>query len=397
MINMKMDKRTIGVVGGGQLCLMMGEAIRDKDLPYELVAVDPTPNCPAYDFLAEQFIGDYKDEKQIQKLAESSDIITFEIELANSRILEKLRKEGMPVHPSPETLRIIQDKYTQAEFLRNHNIPVPNFQKIKGEIDLERMANEDGLPLMIKARKDSYDGRGNFTLRNQKDVKEVLSYFNGKDLMAQEYIPFDVEISVIAARDINGNVITFPVAENIHGLDYNILETTIVPARINRSVISKAKKVAKDAMEALDGRGVFGIEMFVKDGNVLINEIAPRVHNSGHYSIEACNTSQFEQHVRAISGDALGNTDLISNSAVMHNIIGQEGYTGDYQIAFDESVISGTVKVEEGVVIHNYGKHEVKPHRKMGHFTVISLGKESQGDLIRRAEQIKNRIQINKI
>lgn len=387
-------KRTIGVVGGGQLCLMMGEVIKSEDLPYRLIAVDPTPNCPAYPFLDEQIIGDYKNEKKIRKLAESSDIVTFEIELANSQVLAELKEKGMPVHPSPETLKIIQDKYLQADFLREHNIPVPNFQRIEGRTDLEKALREYGLPLMIKARTDSYDGRGNFVLRDQKDIPGVLSYFKGRDLMVQQYIPFDVEVSVISARGVNGDIATFPVGENIHGVDYNILETTIVPARVGKDVVSKAKRVAEKTMEALRGAGVFGIEMLVTNGDVLINEIAPRVHNSGHYTIEACHTSQFEQHIRAIAGEQLGNTHLIYGSAVMHNIIGQEGYTGNYQIMFRDVSVTGTTQVGEGIVIHNYGKHQVKPHRKMGHVTITSRAGESQEALLHRLSSIQNLIKV---
>ncbi|MCL5020477.1 MAG: 5-(carboxyamino)imidazole ribonucleotide synthase [Bacteroidetes bacterium] len=389
-----MQKRTIGVVGGGQLCLMMGEAIRNRDLPYKLIAIDPTPDCPAHPFLEEQVVGDYKDEDQIRRLGERADILTFEIELANSKVLNELSRKGKPVHPSPETLRIIQDKFTQADFLRAHDIPVPDFQKMEGEADLQRVMREYGLPLMVKARKDSYDGRGNFVVRRESDAAQVFSYFNGIELMAQRYIPFDLEVSVISARGIDGQIANFPVGENIHGADYNILKTTIVPARVSESVITRAEKVASDAMEALNGAGVFGIEMFVVKGEVLINEIAPRVHNSGHYTIEACRTSQFEQHLRAIAGNKLGDTGLISGPAVMYNIIGREGQSGSYRILYDGAPVTGTVQVEESVCVHNYGKHEVKPYRKMGHFTVLSLNGETQNELIRRAERIKDKVEI---
>ncbi len=389
-----MAKKTIGVVGGGQLCLMMGEAIREKDLPYRLIAIDPTPDCPAHRFLEEQIVADFKDEDKIRLLAEKSDILTFEIELANSRVLNELSRKGRPVHPSPETLRVIQDKYTQADFLRRHNVPVPDFRKIDEEANIEEAIREYGLPLMIKARKDSYDGRGNFVLREKKQIGEVFPYFNGSELMAQRYIPFDLEVSVISARGINGEISNFPVGENLHGSDYNILKRTIVPARVDENIISKAEKVARDAMEALKGAGVFGIEMFVAKGEVLINEIAPRVHNSGHYTIEACRTSQFEQHIRAIAGEELGDTSLVSGPAVMYNIIGAKGLSGDYRILYDGKPVSGTAKVEEGVYVHNYGKHEVKPYRKMGHFTILSLKGETREELLRRAELIRAKVEI---
>ena len=389
-----MNKGTIGVVGGGQLCLMMGEAIRSKNLPYRLIAVDPTPDCPARPFLEEQIVGDYKDEDQIKRLGESADILTFEIELANSKVLSELSRKGKPVHPSPETLRIIQDKFTQADFLRAHDIPVPDFRTIDGKPDLEKAVKEYGLPLMVKARKDSYDGRGNFVVRKEDEIAEVFTYFNGTELMVQRFIPFDLEVSVISARGLDGEIANFPVGENFHGADYNILKTTIVPARASESVIEKAEKVARDAMEALKGAGVYGIEMFVVNGEVMINEIAPRVHNSGHFTIEACHTSQFEQHLRAIAGDKLGDTGLVSGPTVMYNIIGLEGQSGKYRITYDGKPVIGTARVEEGIYVHNYGKHEVKPYRKMGHFTILSLKGETQDQLIRRAEKIRDKVEI---
>ncbi len=389
-----MDKKTIGVVGGGQLCLMMGEAVRNKNMPYRLIAVDPTPECPAYRVIDEQLVGDFKDERQIKKLADSSDFVTFEIELAGSEVLAELSAKGKPIRPAPETLKIIQDKFTQAEFLRDNELPVPDFRAVEGREEIERAAEEFGLPLMIKARKDSYDGRGNFVLRDPAEIEEVLNIFEGRELMAQRYIHFDLEVSVICARGTNGEIKTFPVGENIHGVDYNILITTIVPARVENYVLAEAKRVAERAMEALKGAGVFGIEALVAGGEVLINEIAPRVHNSGHYTIEACETSQFEQHIRAVAGESLGSTDLVCDSAVMRNIIGPKGYTGDYRMTFDGEPATGTRQVAEGVVVHNYGKHEVKPHRKMGHFTAFSVPGESLEELIARVEEMDKKIKI---
>ncbi|MFW6283633.1 MAG: 5-(carboxyamino)imidazole ribonucleotide synthase [Minisyncoccales bacterium] len=389
-----MDKKTIGVVGGGQLCLMMGEAIKNKKLPYRLIALDPTPICPASKFIDKQIVGDYKDENLIKELAESSDIVTFEIELANSKILSELKEKGKLVYPSPEILRLIQDKYIQADFLRNNKIPVPDFEKISTKNDLENAIEKYGLPIMIKARKDSYDGKGNYVLKNKDEIENVFVYFKDKKIMVQRYIAFDIEISVICARSVSGKISTFPVAENIHGKDYNILETTIVPARVNPDIIKKAKKIAIKTMDALKGVGVFAIEFLVKNGEVLINEIAPRVHNSGHFSIEACNTSQFEQHIKAIGKDSLGDTNLISSSAVMYNINGKKGYKGNYQIMFENVYINGTKEVLKGVTLHNYGKDKVKPFRKMGHITVVAQKNETQDDVIKRAKKMFDKIKI---
>ena len=385
-------RKKIGFVGGGQLCRMIGEDIRSKNLPFELIALDPTPKCPAYPFLSEQIIGGFKDENKIRELAEKSDILTYEIELANSKILDELQK-NKPVHPSPETLKIIQDKYIQASFLKNNNIPVPDFMKICDETDLIEAINTFGLPLMIKARIDSYDGRGNFVLIEKGQIEGIIEMFKERSLMAQKYIHYDAEISVIATRNIKGEISTFPVGENIHGKDYNILRTTIVPARIKPDLEVKAKQVAEITMNTLKGAGVFGIEMLVKGEDILINEIAPRVHNSGHYTIEACKTSQFEQHLRAIAGMDLGDTRL-NSIAIMHNIIGEKNYGGGYNISYLSKDITGVCEIEEGIYVHNYGKHEVKPYRKIGHITLLGGKKESMEELTIRAFSIKDLVKI---
>jgi 5-(carboxyamino)imidazole ribonucleotide synthase len=247
---------------------------------------------------------------------------------------------------------------------------------------------------MIKAREDSYDGRGNFVLRGSSQIGEVLKQFEGRPLMLQRFIPFTSEISVISARNTLGEVSTFPVGENIHGKDYNILLTTVVPARVSEEVKYKAKKIAEKTMDALQGAGVFGIEMFVVNEEVMINEIAPRVHNSGHHTIEACETSQFEQHLRAISGEKLGDTSLSVPCAVMHNILGAEGYTGPYQMTYDGQVVDGIHKTGKGVFVHDYGKHDTKPNRKMGHVTILGNEGENTKELLTRSYSIQKLIKI---
>jgi 5-(carboxyamino)imidazole ribonucleotide synthase len=389
-----MSKKVIGIVGGGQLCLMMAQAIKSQDLPYEIIALDPSPDCPAQPYLKELIVGDFKDERKIKELAEKADQITFEIELADSAVLNHLSQNGLSVNPSPETLQIIQDKYIQADYLSRNQLPVPAYMGINRKSDLEEAIRELGIPMMVKARRDSYDGRGNFVVRSTADIDEVWNLFGEKPIMAQQFVPFDREISVIAARSLQGEITTFPVGENIHGTDYNILKTTIVPARGSKKVIEKAGQIAMSALEALGGAGVFGIEMFVKGEEVLINEISPRVHNTGHYSIEGCQTSQFEQHIRAITGNRLGETRLVADAAVMHNIIGADNYTGDYEILFDETSVEGVAQVDDRATIHHYHKPVVKPNRKMGHFTVWAKPSESQEELIHRAEHLFKRIKI---
>lgn len=390
-----MKKLTIGIVGGGQLCQMMGEAIIDNHLPYRIIALDPAVPCPALPFIDSQIKGHYKDENKIEELASASDVVSFEIELANSKILANLSRQGKAVYPLPDTLKLIQDKYIQASFLSEHKLPVPAHQQVNTKTDINKAIESLGLPLMLKARTDSYDGRGNFILHQLNELPRAMAWFGGKRLMAQKFVQFSTEISVIAVRGRNGEVKTFPIGENIHGKDYNILETTIVPARVSSCVLEKARQVAEGVMQAFSGAGVFGIEMFVtKDNEVLINEIAPRVHNSGHYTIEGCYTSQFEQHLNAISGNKLGNTQLLAGPVVMHNINGTPGAYGKYTINYNNFRVNGTACINQFATLHHYGKDSVKPFRKMGHLTVTGLKGETVEQVLQRANEIYNNIQI---
>jgi 5-(carboxyamino)imidazole ribonucleotide synthase len=391
-----MENTTIGVVGGGQLCRMMGEDIESHDLPFSLVALDPQENCPAQDYLEAQVIADFEDSAMIRRLAGMSNVMTYDIELANGSALAALEAEGIPVHPASRILQTVQDKYTQASFLGRRGIPVPDFTALESARDFDISAEAFGLPFVVKARTGSYDGTGNFLFEDRKQAKEVLARFRGRSLMAQQYIPFDAEVSVIVGRNVEGETVTYPVSENMHGREYQILRKTIVPARVEDKVSTAAQLVAKDVIESLGGSGIFCVEMFVLEDDVLVNEIAPRVHNSGHYSIEACKTSQFQQHLRAISGMGLGDVGF-SGPAVMHNIIGEVGYTGRYGMSYDGGEVVGTCEVSPGVYVHDYRKEEVWDYRKMGHVTVTEYPGESIERLLERSEGIHSLIKINPI
>ena len=247
---------TIGILGGGQLCRMMGEAVRYNGLPFRLVALDPVPNCPAYDFIDEQIVADFKDEDAVIRFADSSDLITYEIELANGKALEALNRSGKQVHPSPATLRTIQDKYQQKSFLCSKGIPVPDFVSIEDSHDAELAARNFGYPFMVKARRDSYDGRGNFLVTCEGQIPEAMKHFSGRDLMAERYVDFVAEVSVIAARSVNGEICTYPVGENVH--ESNVLRTTIVPARIDSSVAGEAVSIAGETLQGLMRKGAGG-------------------------------------------------------------------------------------------------------------------------------------------
>ncbi|QQG39389.1 MAG: 5-(carboxyamino)imidazole ribonucleotide synthase [Candidatus Aenigmatarchaeota archaeon] len=379
---------TVGVIGGGQLCRMMGEEIVRKKLPFELVTLDPTEGCPAAPFAKKQIVADFKDSKAIRELAEQSDVMTYEIELAGYETLHELENMGKKVHPSSHTLQIVQDKFRQKSFLQSRGLPVPDFREVASSESIVRAAEWFGYPLMLKARTDSYDGRGNYLIKDSREIDTALAHFNGRRLMVEQYIEFDKEVSVIAARGTNGEIRTYPVGENIH--EDNILRTTIVPARMDKATAQKAEALAAKTLKELRGAGVFGIEMFVRAGEVMINEIAPRVHNSGHYTIEACPTSQFEQHLRAITGMPLGSTELL-RPAVMVNILGPQGYSGLYEVDMKEAGFF------RGVHMHTYGKKTTSPKRKLGHLTVLGNQDAPLEDVVARAQAMESTIRIKRL
>jgi len=378
-------KKRLGVIGGGQLGMMITEAAKNlSEHISEIIVLDPTENCPAAQAGAKQIVGDFKDELAILKLAERSDIITYEIESGNTDVLSKLKAE---IEPSPSTLSIIQDKLSQKTFLSENELPISQFYEITNLDNLREKINELGLPVLLKSRRDAYDGRGNFKITSPDEVEKAYQYFDGKSLMVEKFVNFKMEVSVIAARNTKGDIATYPLVENIH--ENNILKMTIAPARVSDNVIKDAGKIAKKTMEVLKGAGVFGIEMFIdQDDKILINEIAPRVHNSGHHTLQSCKTSQFEQHLRAILGLELGSTDLV-HKTVMCNILGPDGFEGKYK----------PVQLEkDGVYLKMYGKDVSKPQRKLGHFNVVDQSDSKDvSELLEMADEIKNSISINQL
>jgi len=379
-----MAKR-LGIIGGGQLGMMITEAAKNlSEYISEIIVLDPTENCPAAQAGAKQIVGDFKDELAILKLAEQSDIITYEIESGNTDVLSKLKAK---IEPSPSTLGIIQDKFLQKTFLSENELPVSQFYEITSLNDLREKIKELGLPVLLKSRRDAYDGRGNFKITSSDEIEMAYQHFDGKSLMVEKFVNFKMEVSVIAARNTKGDIVAYPLVENIH--ENNILKMTIAPARVSDDVIKDAGKIARKTMEVLKGAGVFGIEMFIdQDDKILINEIAPRVHNSGHHTLQSCKTSQFEQHLRAILGLDLGSTDLV-HKTVMCNILGPNGFEGKYK----------PVELEkDGVYLKMYGKDVSKPQRKLGHFNVVDLNDTKDvSELLEMADEIKNSILINPV
>ncbi|WP_418284462.1 5-(carboxyamino)imidazole ribonucleotide synthase [Halorubrum sp. DTA46] len=353
---------TLGVVGGGQLGRMMGEAA--APLGVDIVVLDPTPDCPASPVVSDQIVADFGDEEGIHELARRVDALTFEIELADPDVLAAASaKHDVPVHPDPDTLRTIQDKLVQNEMLADAGIAVPDFAAVATAGGLERVAEEFG-GVMLKAREGGYDGRGNVPVEDPADAADALDAVGG-NAMAERFVDFEREIAVMGVRGADGETRTYPVTETVHREE--ILRESVSPARIDETTDDAAEAVARDVLDALDGRGVFGIELFeTRDGEILVNEIAPRPHNSGHWTIEGARTSQFENHVRAVLGWPLGPTELVS-PAVTANVLGDVAET---QIATLRGV--DTVLAAPDADLHWYGKGDVRPLRKMGHLTVTA-------------------------
>ncbi|MDA4122481.1 MAG: 5-(carboxyamino)imidazole ribonucleotide synthase [Thaumarchaeota archaeon] len=383
-------KARIGFVGGGQLALMTAQEAermrRDSggDLDITINILDPEKNCPAHALASEHVVAGFSDPNGLQKLASVSDIISYEIELGDAGAIALLRDRGVVVRPSPETLGRIQDKFVQKRFLASRGIPVPRCVAVAAIVEL-------GLPSMLKARRGGYDGRGNYLLRVKDDVEKGYARLGGKELVLEEFIPWTEEVSVIAARDERGKVSAFPVGENIH--EEGILRLTAIPARTTPEVAASAERVAGQVLEAFGDIGVFGVEMFVRDGEVLVNEVAPRVHNTGHGTLErdAFPTSQFEQHMRAVTGMPFGETTQ-RLPVVMHNILGEDnGYQGRYRY-------EGLAQAEAlGARMHLYGKAEVRPRRKMGHLSLVGERLNAKGEvdrLVERAERARSMVRI---
>ena len=361
---------TLGVVGGGQLGRMLAEAA--APLGVELVVTDPTPDPPAAPVVRDALVGDFDDEETLRALAERSDVLTYEIELADPDVLERISAEtGTPVHPDPETLRTIEDKLVQKRRLQDAGVPVPAFRRVDDVADLRAAGADLGYPLMLKARTGGYDGRGNLPVESPDDAADALDAIGGP-AMAEEFVDFKRELAVMGCRG-DGERDTFPVTETIH--EEEILRESLSPARASAEVLERAREVVLDVLDEMDGRGVFGVELFqTADDVILLNEIAPRPHNSGHWTIEGCHTSQFEQHVRAVTGMPLGTTAQRAPTASA-NVLGDVDERQPATLSGADGVLE-TPRAH----LHWYGKREVYELRKMGHVTLVGEIGDADGD-----------------
>ncbi|WP_435360763.1 5-(carboxyamino)imidazole ribonucleotide synthase [Haloarchaeobius sp. DFWS5] len=369
---------TLGVVGGGQLGRMLGEAA--GPLGVDVIVLDPTPDCPASAVCRDQIVADFDDQAAIRKLAERVDFLTFEIELADQEALNEVSDAtGVPCHPDPATLELIHDKLHQKRALDDAGIQVPEFRAVETADELRDAIDELGAPAMLKARTGGYDGRGNVPVHSRDEAAEAIEAVAGP-AMLEAFVDYTREVSVIAVKG-DDEVATFPVGENIH--EEEILRETVVPARSDEDVLARAEAVARDVLDLMEGRGVYGIELFEdQDGEISVNEIAPRPHNSGHWTIEGARTSQFEQHARAVLGWPLGSTHLLAPT-VSKNILGDGDESRPAELSGVESVLS-----TPGAAMHWYGKREVRPLRKMGHVTRVATDDDSTDELLAAARDL---------
>jgi len=370
----------LGILGGGQLGKMMLYSTRKFDIRTKVL--DPSHEAPAQYGANEFQVGSLQDYDTVMAFAADCDTVCIEIEAVNVQALRDLRAQGKKVHPNPDSLELIQDKTMQKQFYADHNIPTSRFEMVSGKAEFEAARERWPIPFVWKAATGGYDGFGVVVCRSEEDVQHIPDAPG----MLEAFVDFELEVSVIVARNESGQVKTFPVADQEFHPTANQVEYVLCPTVLDETMQQKANDIAIRTAEAYDICGLLAVELFVtSDGEILVNEVAPRPHNSGHHTIEACYTSQFEQHVRAVLDLPLGSTELKA-AGVMANLVGAEGYSGDvvYQ-GYDELL------GEPGVNIHIYGKAQTRPFRKMGHVTVVAKDRD---EARKRAEWAKNSILV---
>lgn len=378
MTQQNYQANTLGILGGGQLGRMVIQAAINYNLTIHIL--DPDENAPCKDICKKFIQGDLKDFDTVYAFGKECDVITIEIEHVNTKALHKLQSEGKKVFPQPHIIELIQDKRTQKQFYKDNQIPTSEF--ILTETREDVYAWGDFLPAVHKLGKEGYDGRGVQLLKEASDMRRA---FDAPGLL-EKWIDFDKELAIIVARNEIGELKTFPVVECAFHPVHNMVEFLFSPAEVSVEIAEKAKQVAIDVMQKLDMVGILAVELFLtKEGDVLVNEIAPRPHNSGHHTIEANYTSQFEQHIRSVMNMPLGETAGRAPAAMV-NLLGEAGFTGDAIVEGMDEALS-----EKGVYIHLYGKKTTKPFRKMGHVTILE---ENLSALKSKAMKIKDTLKI---
>ena len=372
----------LGILGGGQLGKMLLTETRKFDI--QTLVLEPSEEAPARYSCNGFYKGNLMDFDTVYQFGKMVDLLTIEIENVNLDALDKLEEDGLPIYPSPKTLRLIQNKGKQKDYYVSNDIPTSPHQRFVDLNDLRNALAKDELefPFVWKCAQFGYDGNGVKICRSALDLVKLPDV----ECIAEEMVPFKNELAVIVARSVSGEVKTYPVVEMEFHPEANQVEYVICPARIDEKVAQKATEVALKVSEAFNHVGLLAVEMFqTSDDEILVNEVAPRPHNSGHYSIEASYTSQFENHLRAILNLPLGNTDS-KVAGIMVNLVGEEGYSGQVVYENIEKIMA-----IDGVTPHIYGKRETRPFRKMGHVTIVN---ENMTEARKIAEDVKNSIRV---
>ncbi|PKL82951.1 MAG: 5-(carboxyamino)imidazole ribonucleotide synthase [Ignavibacteriae bacterium HGW-Ignavibacteriae-3] len=372
----KRSQKKIGILGGGQLARM--SAYQAYKLGLDIVVLEKTKKSPAGMLTQNEFVGRVEDKKLLKKFAQSCDVVTLENEFVDYHLLESIEKLGVKVIPSSKTIGTIQDKYLQKSALRKKGIPVPKFIEIKSSDDYSKIRTVLGKKFILKSRKMGYDGYGNAEVKKQSDFKTAVEKLSSRHnlLMAEEFVKFRKELAIMVVRT-KKEVKVYPVVETIQR--DHICHIVLAPAKVSSIIYKKAEEIAVECVKAVNGYGIYGIEMFLtENGNILVNEMAPRPHNSGHYTIEACVTSQFENHVRSVLELPLGSTAMVKPVSVMINLLGKktgEGILDNYSEVLDDPDIH----------LHIYGKADSRIGRKMGHITLVG---ENMNSLLVKAKEI---------
>lgn len=346
---------TIGIIGGGQLGKMM--AVAAKQMGYRVAVVDPVPSSPCGQVADLEITAAYNDQAAIKKLAEASDVITYEFENIDYDALNWL-KENAYLPQGSELLLLTQNRETEKKAIESAGCKVAPYRIIHDRTEVEAAVADLGLPAVLKTCRGGYDGKGQYVIKEKAQIEEAAALLQHGTCILESWVHFKMELSVIVTRSVNGETAVFPAAENIH--KHNILFQSIVPARADEAIQEKAADLAVRLAEKLRLVGTLAVEMFLtEDGGLLVNELAPRPHNSGHYTLDLCETSQFEQHIRAVCGLPLGKTNLLKEG-MMVNLLGDEVY-----------MVQEEPELLKEAKLYIYGKHEVKPGRKMGHITFM--------------------------
>ncbi|MDB9510786.1 5-(carboxyamino)imidazole ribonucleotide synthase [Kamptonema animale CS-326] len=381
--NQSQEIKRVGVIGGGQLAWMMADAA--AKLGVKLLIQTPKSTDPAATVAADIVLASIDDALATAELANRADAITFENEFIDLEALSTLEKQGVIFRPSLSALAPLLDKYHQRCYLRDLGLPTPKFWEggIINREDSNTKAGEHQLPItnyqlpipfpvVLKARRHGYDGQGTFIIKDEASLKSIMAKLGNQPLLLEEFVPFDRELAIIAARSVTGEVAIYPIVETQQ--ENQVCRRVIAPADVSLEVAKQAEAIAHSLLNSLQAVGIFGIELFLtKDDKVLVNEIAPRTHNSGHFTIDACETSQFEQHLRAVCQLPLGKTSLNCDGAIMVNLLGYENAQSDYLTKREK------LAQIRGAYVHWYGKSESRPGRKLGHVTVVQDAR-SHGD-----------------